>query len=216
MPQSIRSARAGTRRLTSRDVPEALALYRAAGRDGAWADEDSLARACTAGQLYGVFSGGLHLCGGVYRAPLFPDLRAAVDKTLLVPRGCRLLLPPAGTSVRGAESFLELLLARAAGERPVWLPVPVRTGTPLLRACFGAGFTLRAIRPLHRLRPHYFFESCGGEVKMLPEYSIMIPVSDTLTLSRLLENGMRGVGLRAARGGPAVCLAEDETKAGIG
>ena len=102
MPQSIRSARAGTRRLTSRDVPEALALYRAAGRDGAWADEDSLARACTAGQLYGVFSGGLRLCGGVCRAPLFPDLRAAVDKTLLVPRGCRLLLPPAGTSVRGA------------------------------------------------------------------------------------------------------------------
>lgn len=38
----------------------------------------------------------------------------------------------------------------------------------------------------------------------------MIPVSDTLTLSRLLEEGLCGVSLRGLPGGPAVCLTDEE------
>ena len=210
MALSGEKARFSVRRLTRKDANAAAALYRAAGRDTAWADGRGIAAACARGLLCGGFAPGLTLCGGLCGAGLFPALREAAEKTQLLPRGARLLLPPAGAPDDGGL-FFQILVAKAAAHGgPVWMPVPVRTGGAMLENCFAAGFVLRAVRPLHELRPHYFFECGGLEVKTAPECSIMVPVSDTLTLSRLLEDGLRGVGLRALQGGPAVCLTDEE------
>lgn len=206
MTESDKEARLGMRRLTPEDAARAAALYRAAGRDSGWMSECGAAAACTDGAMYGGFSGDgrMTLCGGLCRRKDFPALYAAVRKTRLASGDDAVLLPPAG---RVLAPFLQLLLARAseAGGQ-VWLPVPVKTGGGALPACFAAGFSLRAIRPLDELRPHYLFTCSDGPMKSARECDIMIPVSDTLTLSRLLECGMRGEGVCVAGGVPSVCL----------
>ena len=197
------------RRLSAADADAAAALYRAAGRDGAWAEEALVRRAAALGELAGCCRNNvLTVCAGT-GAQRFPELYAAVRKTGLTGARARILLPPAGADADA--SFFQLLLALAGPHGgPVWLPVPVQSGSGMVQGCFEAGFALRAVRPLYRLRPHYLFESDGREMKKNMKCSIMIPIKDTLTLSRLLEDGMRGIGLRTTRGAASVCLTDVE------
>ena len=67
-----------------------------------------------------------------------------------------------------------------------------------------AGFALRAMRPLYELRAHYLFcpraqNACGGaaaqNVQNACEPCIMVPIEDSLRLSRLLAVGYTGTAL---------------------
>lgn len=195
------------RRLLAGDAGEALRLYAAGGRDAAWAVPAALARA----ELWGGFAGAeLVLCAGLALCSAPFSLGEAMGKTGLAASADTLLLPPAAAPCGALylPEFLRMLTARALQTaRPsaaLFALLGVKSGTPLTAAYFEAGFALRAMRPLYELRAHYLFcpraqNACGGaaaqNVQNACEPCIMVPIEDSLRLSRLLAVGYTGTAL---------------------
>lgn len=195
------------RRLCLADAPKALGLYAAQGRDSVWTAAQTPETLLENATLWGGFLGhDLCLCGGICSAAAPLPICDAMRKTNLVPADCTLFLPPAATA-DGAPylaHFLQILLAQRLQETTdvhsngLAAVLPVKTGMPLAGAFFAAGFTLSAVRPLFQLRPHYVFlqtDYLHVSVQSAPPHSIMIPLEDTLSLSRMLEEGCAGTGL---------------------
>lgn len=183
------------RRLLRQDVAMAAGLYAGLGRDGAWAGSGALEEILRYGELWGGFrTQGLSICGGLCPASAPVPMAMAATATQLLPHGALLVLPPAGSS-DDMRRFTEILLARAVQRQDGGVPVAlvsVKNGTGFVAGCLGAGLQLAAVRPLVSLRPHYIFLP-PDNVQSEAKESIMVSVGDTLRLSRLLEEGFRGV-----------------------
>ncbi len=186
------------RRLILTDVGAVRSIYDSTGRDGVWADDASLRCIVRCGEIWGGFSGGtLQLCSGLCGIGTKIALCEALRGTELFSCDSMVFLPPAclSGSTQYATAFWDMLLARLVylGAADAVLPLPVKTGTPLLSSVFAAGFSMVAVRPLVELRPHYIFRT--NRMKNSQKNSIMVQISDTLALARLLENGYIACGM---------------------
>ena len=198
------------RRLARREEGTCRDMYRAAGRDGEWAGAMTPDTFAAAGEWWGLFCDGAPvLCAALAdadRSVLQIRALCGAQRTLgLPPAGrWRYLLPPAaaGGAERGAARFLDAVAARA--NAPLVAALPVKTGGALLAAYFAAGFCLWAMRPLASLRPHYIFLRGGVQTG---RQCRIIKETDTLALSRALEEGAAGTGVWYAQGQRCVCLA---------
>lgn len=190
------------RRLVLMDLGDILALYRAGGRDGAWADAATLTALFSEGEWWGGFAdGSLRICCASVPAradtPVAAALRGALCGTQLPDR---FLLPPAASCGAGpCAAFLKLLEHRLwpQGRTPWHGPVaavPVKTGSELLCGYLRAGFILTAMRPLVSLRPHYLLAAPGALAcgACCDGRTVQLPLADTLAVSRLLEQGFFG------------------------
>lgn len=210
------------RRLVLMDLAAICALYGACGRDAAWGTRETLAALFGEGEWWGGFLGGeLAVCCACVPARAATPQAAALRGALAPARlPARFLLPPAATpeGCALAASFLALLGVRlwppcTAPEKRLAAAVPVKTGNLMLNGFLEAGFSLFLMRPLAALRPHYLLTPPGLRqlVPKTPEGGtvrrVHIPLADTLAVSRLLEQGFRGITLDNSTGGqPTLCL----------
>lgn len=182
------------RRLLRQDLGAAQGLYASLEADGAWAQDGGLEQMLRHGELWGGFrAGGMSICSGLCPVDAPVALTLAAKATDLLPARALLVLPPAGSS-GDMRRFTEILLARA-GQRFDSVPaalVSVKNGSGFVAGCFAAQLQMVGVRPLVALRPHYIFLPCD-RVQNDAKESIIIPIGDTLQLSRLLAEGWRGV-----------------------
>ncbi len=210
----------GVRALTQQQLGQAVELYRALGRDGAWAlDEEACPLPVLAGggQVWGAFAedgtpGAV--CAVVSAGSALPQARAMAAglRGLAAPGrpfpGRAVALPAAWRPGPAGEKALRALAAALAGHG-LWgaLAVkPVLAGPQPLAAALAGGLTLRRIRPLCSLRPHYLLGPAAGP-GTLDGHRIILMYEDTRALGRLLEDGWQGVECRKARGGTELVLA---------
>ena len=199
------------RRIVRSEYDQIRQMYQQMGRDGEWLTEMSIDEMDDAGDWWGLYcEEELVLCCSVAR----PDrsvmqIRAlcGAQKTL-DKRYCMgtqyFWLPPAFSEQAGAfaGAFYGFLQRRYEGKGIAALAV--KTGALLLHAFFASRFQLIAVRPLQSLRPHYLFAQTrfpfSAECRIIRE-------SETLELSRALENGGVGVGLFYRDKSRGICIA---------
>lgn len=193
-------------------------MYKNMGRDGEWLTEMSTDEMEEAGDWWGLYcEEELVLCCAVAR----PDrsvmqIRALCGAQKTLNRRYSIgteyfWLPPAFAERAGAfaAAFYGFLQRRYPGKGIAALAV--KTGAPLVHAFFAARFQLIAVRPLQSLRPHYLFAQTSfpfsSECRIIKE-------SETLELSRALENGGIGVGLFYREKSRGICVAalHDDSK----
>lgn len=199
------------RRIMRSEYDSIRQMYKNMGRDGEWLTEMSADEMEDAGDWWGLYcEEELVLCCSVAR----PDrtvmqIRAlcGAQKTLnkRYSIGTEYFwLPPAFSERAGAfaAAFYGFLQRRYHGKGIAALAV--KTGAPLVHAFFAARFQLIAVRPLQALRPHYLFAQTtfpfSSECRIIKE-------SETLELSRALENGGVGVGLFYREKSRGICVA---------
>lgn len=192
--RSVLPPRLSARRLVRQDLPGALALYAGMGRDGAWACAPALEALLRTGEVWGGFADGeLVFCCALAR----PTDACAQAQALAqaAPGYAMQLLSPAFAPghVPSAARFFTLLRARlwqlGIPDAQAVACLPVKTGAPLLAGMFAAHFVLTAVRPLYELRPHYLFRLLPEGIPAPENGRVLLPVGDTLSISRLLEHG---------------------------
>ena len=173
--------------------------------------DDAPTRSRPAGEWWGLF------CDG---APVLCAALADADRSVLQIRAmCERAAhagPAAGRALALSAAAPPRRAGPSAGPPAFWTPwpraanaplvaaLPVKTGGALLAAYFAAGFYLWAMRPLASLRPHYIFLRGGVQTG---RQCRIIRETDTLALSRALEEGAAGTGVWYAQGQRCVCLA---------
>lgn len=205
------------------EADRAAALYRALGRDGAWgADEEEcpLAELAGGGGVLGAFLPGGALgavCPVTGPGSALPQARALAAGLRGLPDApagpvalpAAFLPGPAGCAALAA-------LARALAAKGLWGALAVKpclAAPGALAAMLDGGLALRRVRPLCALRPHYLFSPAAPG---LDGDRIIIVYTDTLALSRRLEDGLWGVGRRGTGGAMALALAPGPARTGKG
>lgn len=182
------------RQLVRQDLPAVQALYAEMGRDGVWADIKTLETILKYGELWGGFYGEvLSFCCAITSS----DIPCAQGQALsaMAPRYSMQLLNPAFLPVaqNGAARFFTLMRARLCQlniqEKDIVACLPVKTGAPLLAGLFASHFVVTAMRPLYQLRAHYLFRLMPDFVASSGNGRVLLPLEDTLSVSRLLEHG---------------------------
>lgn len=195
------------RRLVPDEAAQIAALYRAAGRDGAWCGEDTVRALFEQGAVWwgGFADGALALCAACVAAAADTPQAAALRGALAQETGCLpcppeyFLLPPA-ISRQGEALAGELLPLLADGlfspangaVRPkeneaaqtLLAALPVKASAPVLAAYFAAGFAAVRMRPLVSLRPHYLFVRCDT-VRQEAENTALQPQQEPDALRRV-------------------------------
>ena len=178
------------RRLLRQDMAQVLALYRCAPRDGAWVFAQSPDILLAHASIWGGFWGDtLCICGGVcsLSAPL-PLAAALCGTQLCLPQAVVLPLAASPQGLAFAPAFLAAFPLQKACAL-----LPIKSGAPLAKHYFDAHYNLLAIRPLFELRPHYIFVQT--QVKNPEKESIIVSLSETYSLAKLLEQGYLGTAL---------------------
>lgn len=192
------------RRLLRPDLPRLCGLYR-----------DSLAPLAVPGcalvehwfdlgECFGLFCGG-ELAGAVTLLPFTAHLSPALElrftgcvrpgqpeHALLI---CGVATRPSLPALPLTEAllrFVSAVLERSGKASELFAAAPVKTTTGVA-AFFNCGFQLRAIRPLNNLTPCYLMAPARDD---LTEGSMLLPLADTLSVARALENGWRGAAVR--------------------
>lgn len=204
------------RRMMRDEYQKIREMYHNIGRDGEWLTEMTEDEMDDAGEWWGLYCDEAPvLCCAVAR----PDrsvmqIRAlcGAQRTLhkRYASGAEYFwLPPAFLQSAGAfaGAFYGFLQRRYQGRGIAALAV--KTGAPLVHAFFAARFQMIAVRPLQSLRPHYLFAQTSfpfsSECRIIKE-------SETLELSRALENGGIGVGLFYRENSRGICVVPVEER----
>ncbi len=183
------------RRVLPHDLAAVLAFYTRAGREYSFADAATLHSLWQSGELWACFDGAaIAALGGFVRLDAQNRLCDAVQKTAFLPHQTLLLLPPVfAEGFPAAGRFCDWCRQRAMqylnvhGGGGLAALVPVKSGGTLLPLYFAMRLQLVAMRPLDNLRPYFIFLSAGLDI--CADDSIIVPISDTFTLSKLLETG---------------------------
>lgn len=201
------------RRLTRGDTAAIKAMYALLGADGAWVLRESVQNLFVKGEIWGLFYGiTLRACCVIADAAAPICMVRMTVSTNLISTNSAILLPCAGNFeglpvTRFLHALALRLERRGDGEQCTAL-LPVRTGGKLIASYFEAGYHLCGIRPLDHLRPHYIFRA--KSVKKYVQPCIIVPISDTFTLSQRLAHGYFGTELQTKEGVDFVVLQQEE------
>lgn len=179
------------RRLLKQEIPAAMYLYSQFRRDGAWAAA-CLDRVFEEGEVWGGFlQEHLAVCGAL--CPANADNSQSRALHAAAPDASWQILPLAVLDAAAVAPFLRMLCARCTQldpQAPWTAAVPVKTGECLLPGYLDAGFSIRLVRPLDHLRPHYLLKK--REDRPVRCELCSFQVRDTYAVSRALEEGFSG------------------------
>lgn len=188
------------RRLVLMDLDAIVSLFDACGRDYAWAERETIISLFSSGDFWGGFlEDELVICCACIPPDAPLHQAEMMRRALGSPLPDRFLLPACFTE-KGAAFAAQFFssVCRCALTDPetgrslcVCAAVPVKSGTPILSGLFTAGFSAIRIRPLAALRPHYLMQFPRTANHGAKPLCLHIPVSDSYTVCRLLEQGCR-------------------------